>query len=305
MKDKKVNRQVQIVLRVLEQVTQEKMFALKGGTAINLFLRDMPRLSVDIDLTYLPLQPRDLSLRHMSEGLKRIAREVEKNIPETKIQMNRMESQKRIEKFVVLHKDTTIKVEANQVLRGSVFPPINLDLSKKAEERFEFFVSIQSLSLADLYGGKICAALDRQHPRDLFDIKILLENEGLTDLIRKAFVVYLASHGRPIHELLNPTRKDVQNLFEKELLNLTVDQVKYAELEKAREKLISKINKDLTEKERLFLLYLKQGTPQWNLLDLPGLEKLPGLQWKLKNIQKMSKSKHAKYIDLLKSKLNL
>jgi len=50
--------QVELLLRVLPYVAKEKVFALKGGTAINLFVRDLPRLSVDIDLTYLPFEDR-------------------------------------------------------------------------------------------------------------------------------------------------------------------------------------------------------------------------------------------------------
>jgi hypothetical protein len=88
-------------------------------------------------------------------------------------------------------------------------------LSRRAEDLFEIAVTARTLSLADLYGGKLCAALDRQHPRDLFDVKILLDNEGITDDIRRAFVVYLASHDRPIHELLNPKRKDVRRIYER------------------------------------------------------------------------------------------
>src|SRR5690606_36532122 len=50
--------QVELLIRCLPAVANAPDFALKGGTAINLFLRDMPRLSVDIDLTYLPITDR-------------------------------------------------------------------------------------------------------------------------------------------------------------------------------------------------------------------------------------------------------
>ena len=55
-------RQVQLLVRTLPLVAQEECFALKGGTAINLFYRNLPRLSVDIDLAYLPLADRAQSL---------------------------------------------------------------------------------------------------------------------------------------------------------------------------------------------------------------------------------------------------
>lgn len=62
-------RQVALLVRVLPWVATEKCLALKGGTAINLFVRDMPRLSVDIDLAYLPIEPREASLQHISAAL--------------------------------------------------------------------------------------------------------------------------------------------------------------------------------------------------------------------------------------------
>ena len=57
--------QVRLLLSVLPDIAREPVFALKGGTAINLFYRDMPRLSVDIDLTYLPVADRQSSLEDM------------------------------------------------------------------------------------------------------------------------------------------------------------------------------------------------------------------------------------------------
>ena len=64
--------QVRLLIDVLPHIAKENVFALKGGTAINLFYRDMPRLSVDIDLTYLPVEDRNASLRHIDEALDRI-----------------------------------------------------------------------------------------------------------------------------------------------------------------------------------------------------------------------------------------
>jgi hypothetical protein len=166
-------------------------------------------------------------------------------------------------------------------------------------------LSIKTLSAADLYGGKICAALDRQHPRDLFDIKLLLENEGLTDAIRKAFVVYLVSHDRPLHELIDPPRKDFRKVFEKEFFGMTDVPVSYEELVAVREHLFVRLHGDLTGAERKFILSVKEGAPAWELLALPGVDKLPAIQWKLRNIAKMSPVKHQEQLDKLKKKLGL
>ena len=146
------------------------------------------------------------------------------------------------------------------MIRGAVWSPVERDLTKRAEEMFELSVTARTLSTSDLYGGKICAALDRQHPRDLFDIKILLENEGITDEIRKAFVVYLASHDRPISELLDPLRKDLRQIYESEFAGMTFDDIRYEDLVAARETLVETLLRDLTVAERSFLVLSKKGS---------------------------------------------
>jgi len=159
--------------------------------------------------------------------------------------------------------------------------------------------------MADLYGSKICAALDRQHPRDIFDLKILLENEGLTEQIRKSFLVYLISHNRPIHELLNPNLLDVQNVFNNEFQGMTNLLVTYKELEEVRKTIIELIQTNLTMKERQFLLSFKEMSPDWSLIELSGIENLPAVKWKMQNLTKMSKTKHSRFLKLLKQVLNL
>ena len=174
----------------------------------------------------------------------------------------------------------------------------------RAEELFQLSVTARTLSVADLYGGKLCAALDRQHPRDLFDVMVLLRNEGLTDDIRKAFVVYLASHDRPMNELLDPVRKDVRQIYESEFAGMTVDEVEYKDLVDAREQLISALGQQLASEEKAFLISVKEGNPVWNLLGIAGIDKLPAIQWKLLNIRKLNKDKHAEALTRLKKKLS-
>ena len=298
--------QALLMLRVIPQVTAEECFALKGGTAINLFLRDMPRLSVDIDLAYLPPdEERDLALANISKALTRIAAAIKKAMPGIKIQESRAHGSKLINKLVVANESTRIKIEANEVIRGAVWAPVERALTNRAEETFELSVTSKSLSTADLYGGKICAALDRQHPRDLFDIKVLLEHEGITAEIRKAFVVYLASHDRPLSELLDPVRKNIRQTYESEFAGMTVEDIRYEDLVAARETLIETLLRDLTTAEKGFLVSLKEGQPKWDLLEVKGIEKLPAIQWKLMNIRKMKKEKHAAAIEKLKTKLGL
>lgn len=306
MKNSPYFKQVELILQTIPHVAAEAGFALKGGTAINLFVRDMPRLSVDIDLTYLPVEePRETALNKISEALRRIAVALKRAMPVVKVQQSLGQEPKRVTKLVVATGQIRIKIEPNEVIRGSVFPPEERELTQHAEHMFERSVTACVLSIPDLYGGKICAALDRQHPRDLFDVKVLLEQEGITDEIRKAFVVYLASHDRPMSELLDPKRKEIRQVYESEFAGMTIDAVSYEDLVKARENLIQTLRKELTNDEKAFLLSLKEGQPKWSLMGIEGIEKLPAVQWKLKNIQRMSGKKHAEAREKLKKVLGL
>ncbi len=293
------------MLRAMPHVTAEECFALKGGTAINLYVRDMPRLSVDIDLTYLPLEPRDMARANISAALHRIATAIRKTVPGATVQESRARGAEHVSRLSVSTTEATIKIEPNPVLRGTVFSPVERELSEQAEILFEASATANTLAVADLYGGKLCAALDRQHPRDIFDVKILMENEGITDDIRTAFVLYLASHDRPMSELLDPNLKDFRQVFEREFAGMTAEEVEYDELVVVREMLIDTIKNTMTENEKKFLLSMKQGKPVWDLMPVAGIDQLPAIQWKLINIRKMKKEKQAEALQKLQSALGL
>ena len=295
-------QQAQLLVRCLPEIGKQDVFALKGGTAINLFVRPMPRLSVDIDLAYLPLKNRDDSLADIASCLEAIAKNVMRRVPGARVQLNRLRGQ--ASKLVVTLADAQIKVEPNQVVRGSVYPPEIRDISVTSQALFEQFVSVRTLSLADLYGGKICAALHRQHPRELIDIRLLLEHEGLTPEIRRAFVVYLASHDRPMHELLDPQFKDIAEVFKSQFAGMTQDMVSLESLYKTRERLVALIRHDLDKDEKRFLLSMKKGEPDWDALQIPHLKELPAVQWKLRNIQRMDKKKQSLAFDKLRRLLD-
>jgi predicted nucleotidyltransferase component of viral defense system len=282
--------QVRVVLAVLPLLAETPDFALKGGTAINLFYRDMPRLSVDIDLSYLPIQPRDETITAINDNLKKLRRSVERM--GLSVVLRKM-GNTQYHKLVILDGGAEIKIEPNYILRGSCFPSSRISLSPAVEKEFRVEMDVLLASKEDVYGGKICAALDRQHPRDIFDIKFLLENEGITSDIRKAFVAYLAGHDRPIHELLDPARKDMREIFENEFSGMTTVDVPLAELNKTREDLVALITSSLTDEEKRFLLGLKAGEPEWELLGIKDIDKLPAIQWKLQNIRAL-KTKNPK-----------
>ena len=213
MRDTVFFKQAELVLKMLPLIYREDMFALKGGTAINFFIRDLPRLSVDIDLTYLPVNERASALDDINRALIRVSEEIKRRIPGTRIVLKNIRGTNTLKGMVVNQEGVTVKIEPNLVLRGSVYPPEIRTLTKKAQDFFELSVQSRILSTDELYAGKICAALDRQHPRDFFDVYFLVKNEGLTSKIRRAFIVYLISHPRPMIEILNPQPKDMRDVF--------------------------------------------------------------------------------------------
>ena len=302
MFDPRYIAQARLLLRCLTQLEKHPCFALKGGTALNLFVHNLPRISVDIDLTYLPLRSRDESLDEISRELQGFGRNIADRVAQVSIREHRI--RERAVKLTVMTTESSIKIEPNLVLRGSVYPPESRSASKAAQGAFEGSARVQCLAEADLYGGKLCAALDRQHPRDLFDVKLLLETGGITPEIRRAFVIYLASHNRPMNELLVPNTQDISEAFETQFIGMTEEPVALADLVEIQRRLPEELVSQLDEDERAFLLSLKRGEPEWTRLGFDHLEQLPGLQWKLQNIRKMDPAKHRTMLARLERILN-
>ena len=148
--------QVALLVRVLPHVATETCFALKGGTAINLFVRDLPRLSVDIDLVYLPIEDRETSLVGIRSALDRIAQKIRKAIPDSVVTDNANADGTLV---LVRQRNAQIKIEVTPVLRGTVHPVELKTVRPIVEEQFGF-AEIQVVSFAELYAGKLVAALD-------------------------------------------------------------------------------------------------------------------------------------------------
>ncbi len=280
-------RQVALLMRVMPVVMEEPDFALKGGTAINLFIRDLPRLSVDIDLTYLPVRDRVASLIGIDAAMLAIAARIEARVPNVRVHASRLQPDNVVTKLVVRVDGVQIKIEVTPVLRGCVFDPEPRDVSPAVEERFGF-ATARLVSFADLYAGKIVAALDRQHPRDLFDVRDLLAAEGVDERLRAAFVVYMISHPRPFGEVLAPTRKDIAEEYRLGFEGMTDVPVPIEALLDTREAIITTMVGGMPENHRRFLLGFKRGEPDWDLLGLPHVAELPAVRWKLQNLRSIS-----------------
>lgn len=276
-----------LLTQVAPLVFVDDTFALKGGTAINLFVRDMPRLSVDLDLVFADHTPsREQALARINEAIRQAAERLSQrgfqthapaaDIGETKLLVRRG----RIE----------VKVEVNFVMRGTVQPVQRASLTPVARDVLMADLDVPVVSLEDVYGGKLVAALDRQHPRDLFDVMQLFEHEGITPGIRRAFVVYLASSNRPIHEVLFPSMRDIRQDYTNNFSGMTAEPVPLDALLAARERLARELQQGLDANERRFLLSLVAATPDWSLLGIAHLEHLPGIRWKLRNLAQLQKT---------------
>lgn len=289
--------QVALLIEVLPFVAGEPDFALKGGTAINLFRRDMPRLSIDIDLTYLPVADRMDSLAGIQTGMKRLAAAIRAGLRGARVTTVGSSSDGgTITKLAVQRRDAQIKIEVTPVLRGCVFPPEVRSVTPAVEARFGF-AATQVVSSADLYAGKIVAALDRQHPRDLFDVRGLLADEGITDELRLAFLVYLVSNGRPLAQILAPRRKDIRSEVARSFAGMTADPVPATDLHAAREALIAAVTGAMPAHHRDFLVGFERGAPDWSSIGLPEAAALPAVRWRQLNLERLSPDDRARLVD--------
>lgn len=143
-----------------------------------------------------------------------------------------------------------------------------------------------------LFGGKICAALDRQHPRDLFDIQQIFKTHNFDSELKKGFIFYLLSSGRPFTEMLFPNLTDQRQAFENQFTGMTKQPFYYADYEATRLFLIEQIHSLLTFEDKQFLVQFEQGAPDWSLYDFSIF---PAVQWKLLNIDQLKAQNPSKY----------
>lgn len=291
--------QVRLLLDILPLVMEEADFALKGGTAINLFEWDMPRLSVDIDLTFLPLLGRDESLNAISGALERIKARIEERLAATKVIKPPQGGEQMEVKLHCQRQRTQVKIEVNPTLRGHLMPLRDMPCSDGVQEQFEAFAEARVLSRGELFGGKICAALDRQHPRDLFDVKLMLDRYGLAEDIRIGMVAALVSHKRPIIELIRPTPKDLREAFKAKFEGMARLPFSYEDHVETLDRLTQAIRSELTVSDRSFLRSFEAGEPAWDLFSVANLVRLPAPQFKLLNIEKFRRTQPEKHVALL------
>ena len=280
-------QQVRLLLEVLPEVAKENCLAMHGGTAINLFVRDMPRLSIDIDLTFVELGEREEAINAINEALVRVKERVETLRPKAQI-VHKTDTCK----LQIAHQGAQIKIEVNMVGRGLLGEASKLQLCAAAQEEFDAFSAISVVSIGQLYGGKLCAALDRQHPRDFFDVRLLLDNEGFNDEIKQGFLYGLVCSNRPTHELLSPNLIDQQAAFTNQFEGMSSLEFTYEDFENTRSDLIQIIRSRLDDRDKAFLLDFNRLEPDWSYYDF---QEYPSVKWKIQNLTKLRENNPAKY----------
>ena len=289
-------KQVALLIRIMPSVYRIKDFAVHGGTAINLFHKNMPRYSVDIDLTYIPIHEREESMKNINEHLKTLKSNIEKSIPGIKV----------ISKYDVLKlqctlNGATVKIEVNGTKRGLIGMTEDKMLCDKAQQEFSMACKARTVSYSQLYGGKITAALSRQHPRDLFDCRYM--EISSFDEVKEGFMLCLLGSDKPIIESLQPNSIDQTDALENQFKGMSDVEFSYSDFEKARTNLITEVNEALTEVDKDFILSFEEGMPDWDKCCAGDLSNYPSVKWKLQNIIKLKKNnpqKHQQGINQLK-----
>lgn len=281
-------RQVALLIRIMPSVYRIKDFAVHGGTAINLFHKNMPRYSVDIDLTYIPVQDRAESLNAINEHLKALKVNIEKSVPGINIV-----PKYDIWKLQCTLNGATVKIEVNGTKRGIIGETEDKMLCEKAQQEFSMACKARTVSFSQLYGGKITAALSRQHPRDLFDCKYM-EISSFDD-VKDGFMLCLLGSDKPVIESLQPNDIAQNDALENQFKGMSDIEFGYTDYENARHKLITLVNESLTDTDKDFLISFEAGIPDWRICCAGDLGNYPSVKWKLQNIGKLKNSNPQKY----------
>lgn len=277
-----------LLIRIMPSVYKIKEFAVHGGTAINLFHRNLLRYSVDIDVTYIPIEDRQQSLASINQKLLEVKKNIEKTIPGVVVK-----HKPDVWKLLCTLGDATVKIEVNATKRGIIGDVVELPLCEKARNEFSMGCKARTVSFSQLYGGKITAALSRQHPRDLFDCKYM-ELQSFDD-VKNGFMLCLLGSDKPIIESLQPHDIDQTEALENQFQGMTETPFGYEDYLESRTALLSLVNGGLTITDKEFLLSFEQGEPDWNKCCAGDLSQYPSVQWKLLNIGKLKESNPVKF----------
>ena len=281
-------RQVALLIRVMPLVFKIKDFAVHGGTAINLFHRNLPRYSVDIDITYIPIKDWDASIKVINSHLSALKASIEKAVPGIHV-IHKTD----VRKLLCTKDGTTIKIEVNGIKRGILGDTEKMQLCEKAKAEFGMSCFANIVSWSQLYGGKIAAALSRQHPRDLFDCRGITSDDF--GAVKNGFMLCLLGSDKPIIESLNPNPIDQQEALDNQFEGMTDEPFNYDDYQTARLNLLEVVNQGLTDDDKAFLISFEDGNPDWSKCCAGDLSYYPSVRWKLQNIAKLKSSNPTKH----------
>jgi len=275
-------QKVELLLRLMPIVMDEGVFAVHGGSAINLFLKDMPRYSIDIDLTYTPLADRETSIADINNHLQSICDKAKRAFNGLHVVPNYSTC-----KLLFEYRGKQVKIEVNQTKRGLVGgDALNVSLCNKAQTEFGLYCEAKIVPVTQLYGGKIAAALSRQHPRDLFDVKYM--DVSLAEC-REGLIFCLLGSDRPIFESFSPQLIDQRESMVNQFEGMTDVPFTYDEFEETRIKLIMDVNRLMTDDDKKFLVSFEYGKPAWDGYEFEYFKEYPSVKWKQLNLAKLAK----------------
>lgn len=289
--DERYIERVGLLVQILPLLDTERRFALKGGTAINLFEHGLPRLSVDIDLTWLPADEFAADAARIAQALDDLAGRLTAPPLRLQVSPSANEGAETVNRLIASRGRTQLRIETTPVMRGVVHPVRWMDLHPDVEQRFGS-ARVQVLHFADLYAGKIAAALSRQHPRDWFDVGLLLDSGRLDDSLWRTSLVYLAATPKPMADLLAPAEpRGFADVFDRQFRGMTAAPTTADALLAARTRLLERIPGLMDDAAREFVLSIEREAPDFALLGLPQAAALPGILWKLQNMERRSPAK--------------
>ena len=252
-----------------------------------------------MDLTYIPLGSRKEGLAEIDKKLATISQQLQRALPNINIRPVP-------NKLLCTLGRSTVKIEVNGIKRGIIGPTIEMPLCDKAQEEFGMYCKARIVPVEQLYGGKIAAALSRQHPRDLFDYNYM-ETDKI-DGLKRGLMFALLGSDRPFIESLSPNNINQQEALENQFRGMTDIPFTYENYENARKQLIAFINSLLNEEDKAFLVSFEEGNPQWEKSAYSDFRDFPSIQWKLLNVTKLktqNPGKHKQEVERLKSSFRM
>ena len=273
--------QMQLLVDLMPYVSED--FAPKGGTAINMFCRDLPRYSVDMDLVYLPRTDRLTAVRSMRgllEQMRRAAQNGLRGVTTSQVRGGK-DATAGLLWVEVRRGEVSVKIETPVSARQTLHAPSILNAVPAAESEFGP-ARMKVVSFDEMYAGKVGASLGRRQLRDMFDIFHLLENEGLTEDLFRSFLAYAVADGRPPHMILSRAwhaRKLPEQKRWQELMRTTLPMDR---LLAANAELRQQCENRITPQVRQFLIDVHDGAADPGVIGIPEASTWPAFLWRMR-----------------------